>query len=190
MNFHYIAIEREYGSGGSKIVRLLSKKTGVPCYGREILEIAAKKENFSLSEVERYEESVTNSLLYSLYAFSQAAQSDQNMLTNEGKLYMSELNVTRNIAAKGPVIFLGHCAADMLKGQKKLLRIFIKADMESKRNGSWRITGSKKAWLFLHPNGLIKSRRITTCLTPPKSGTICNSMIWCLTAQLLGSTVV
>lgn len=34
----YITIEREYGSGGTQIARKLSAITGVPCYGREILE--------------------------------------------------------------------------------------------------------------------------------------------------------
>lgn len=37
MKFRYITIEREYGSGGTKIARRLSEISGVPCYGHEIL---------------------------------------------------------------------------------------------------------------------------------------------------------
>ena len=34
MKTKFITIEREYGSGGTTIARLLSDKTGIPCYGR------------------------------------------------------------------------------------------------------------------------------------------------------------
>ena len=44
MKFRYITIEREYGSGGTKIARKLSEVCGIPCYGREILEAVAKKQ--------------------------------------------------------------------------------------------------------------------------------------------------
>ena len=43
MKCRYITIEREYGSGGTSIAHLLSEQTGVPCYGREILEKVAKR---------------------------------------------------------------------------------------------------------------------------------------------------
>lgn len=43
MNIRYITIEREFGSGGTKIARCLSESTGIPCYGKEILENASKK---------------------------------------------------------------------------------------------------------------------------------------------------
>lgn len=36
MKFRYITIEREYGSGGTRIARKLSEVCGVPCYGQEI----------------------------------------------------------------------------------------------------------------------------------------------------------
>ena len=45
MNIRYITIEREFGSGGTKIARCLSESTGIPCYGKEILENASKKLN-------------------------------------------------------------------------------------------------------------------------------------------------
>ena len=43
MKFRYITIEREYGSGGTKIARTLSEVSGVPCYGEEILEAVNDK---------------------------------------------------------------------------------------------------------------------------------------------------
>lgn len=46
--YHYITIEREYGSGGTKIARKLASITGVPCYGHEILEAVSKNITFLL----------------------------------------------------------------------------------------------------------------------------------------------
>ena len=73
MKIKYIAIEREYGSGGSEIARLLSKETDIPCYGREILEQVAMQREVSVEEIEHYEESVSNSFLYSVFVMSKAA---------------------------------------------------------------------------------------------------------------------
>lgn len=43
MKYKYVVIKREYGSGGTGIGKLISEKTGIPCYGSEILEDVSKK---------------------------------------------------------------------------------------------------------------------------------------------------
>ena len=67
----YMTIEREYGSGGTKIARLLSKESQVPCYGEEILKRASELMNIPVEQIRECEEKATNSLLYSIYSFSQ-----------------------------------------------------------------------------------------------------------------------
>ena len=42
MKYQYITIEREFGSGGTRIGELLAKECKMPCYGREILECVAR----------------------------------------------------------------------------------------------------------------------------------------------------
>ena len=56
MKFRYITIEREYGSGGTKIGRRLSEVCGIPCYGKEILEAVAKKQGMPVEQINQYEE--------------------------------------------------------------------------------------------------------------------------------------
>ena len=36
-----ITIERQYGSGGREVARILSERLGIPCYGRELLAVTA-----------------------------------------------------------------------------------------------------------------------------------------------------
>ena len=58
MKYNYIAIEREYASGGQEIGTLAAEKLGIPCYGREILEKTAQRENISVDYIEEMEEKI------------------------------------------------------------------------------------------------------------------------------------
>ncbi len=141
MKFQYIAMEREYGSGGREIARRLSEITGIPCYGREIIEAVSKEQNISVSQIDHYEESVTNSFLYTIFALGKALSGDSDMLTKEGHIFVAEQKVIRQMAEKGPAVFVGHCAAEALKTKQGLLRVFIRCGMEEKRK---RITEEYK----------------------------------------------
>lgn len=135
MKFRYITIEREYGSGGTKIGRELSKVSGVPCYGREILEAVAKKRGITEDQINRYEESVTGSLLYTIFVMGRMQSGNQDMLTEEGKIFLDEQLEIRRLAMDGPAIFLGHCASEALRDQKGVIKVFIRSsdDQELKK---------------------------------------------------------
>lgn len=126
----YITIEREYGSGGTQIARELSERTGVPCYGREILEKVSEEKNISIESIERYEEKATNSILYSVYMMSQTVSGNGDMLTKEGHIYVAEQDVIQRFAKKSSAIFLGHCASEALKDYDDVIKVFIRCSNE------------------------------------------------------------
>ena len=130
MKFRYITIEREYGSGGTKIARRLSEVSGVPCYGREILEAVAKKQGIPVERINQYEEKATGSLIYSMFVMSRVQTGDPNMLTKEGKVFLDEQLEIRRLAMEGPAIFLGHCASDALRDQRNVVKVFIHSEDE------------------------------------------------------------
>ena len=130
MKFRYITIEREYGSGGTKIARRLSEISGVPCYGHEILEAVAKKQGIPVERINQYEEKATGSLIYTMFVMSRVQAGDPNMLTAEGKVFLDEQLEIRRLAMEGPSIFLGHCACDALKNQKGVIKVFIHSEDE------------------------------------------------------------
>lgn len=130
MNFRYVTIEREYGSGGTKIAQKLSEVSGVPCYGREILEAVAKKQGIPVSRINQYEEKATGSLLYTIFVMSRVHTGDPSMMTEEGKVFLDEQLEIRRLATEGPAIFLGHCASDALRDQKGVVRVFIHSENE------------------------------------------------------------
>lgn len=134
MKVKYIVIEREYGSGGTKIARQVSEETGVPCYGREILEAVSAARDLSIDEIEHYEETVTGSFLYMIYMMAQTNSGNVDMLTREGHIFLAEQEEIKKMAKNGRAIFLGHCASEALKGEKGVVKIFIHcSDNEEKR---------------------------------------------------------
>lgn len=133
MKVRYIAIEREYGSGGSTIAKRLADECSINCYGREILEKAGENLHIPVSQLEKYEENTTNSVLYSVAIIGKVQFADPDMLMREGHLFVAEQAAIRELAANGPAVFLGHCASDALKDYGGVLRVFIKSSMEARR---------------------------------------------------------
>lgn len=132
MKCNYITIEREYGSGGTFVARELAKQCGIACYGREILEEVSKEYNISPESIEQYEETVTNSFLYSMFIISRAQAGDPDMLANEGHIYVAEQLMIKKLASRGRAIFLGHCAAEALKEREGVVKVFIRSSKEDK----------------------------------------------------------
>ncbi len=132
MKCNYITIEREYGSGGTFVARKLAEQCGIACYGREILEEVSKEYNISPESIEQYEETVTNSFLYSMFIISRAQAGDPDMLANEGHIYVAEQLMIKKLASRGRAIFLGHCAAEALKDREGVVKVFIRSSKEDK----------------------------------------------------------
>jgi cytidylate kinase len=141
----YFAIEREYGSGGTEIARRIAANTGVPCYGKEIIENIAKELHIPVDEVERYEEKVTGSVLYTFYMMAQAHSGNSDMLTREGQIFVTEQSEIQRLAKQGSAIFLGHCACEALKEEEGVIKVFIRcSDDKQKQDRIIRDYGIKK----------------------------------------------
>lgn len=129
----YMAIEREYGSGGTLIANRAAELCGVPCYGKEILELSSEKLQMPIEEILDNEEKSTGSILYGIYMLSQSISADSDMLTTRGKIYVEEHRIIKNLAKQGDAIFLGHCAAEALKDFQDVISVFIYADTDTKK---------------------------------------------------------
>lgn len=134
MKIKYVTIEREYGSGGTEIAEKLAQKCGIACYGGEIMELAAQKLHITAEEAQHYEEKITSSFMYSMFVMSQAQSGNINSLPMESRLYVEEHNAICALAKKGRGVFVGHCAAEALKEETGVLRVFIRADDAFKHN--------------------------------------------------------
>ena len=128
MKIQYITIEREYGSGGTKIARETAARCGIACYGSEILEEVARKHHTDLDTLQEYEEKASSSFLYSMFVMTQSQTGDPDLLSHEGKLYVAQTRIIRELADRGPAVFVGHCASHALQDREGVLRVFIRAE--------------------------------------------------------------
>ena len=116
-----VTIERQYCSGGSAIGKRAAELLGVPCYDREIVDMAAEKLSITPDEIRKFEESVLNPLMSHLTL--KLGRSDElNMFE---KVFAAETEIITKIAKKGPCIIVGRCAGYILKSVTPTLKVYI-----------------------------------------------------------------
>ncbi len=129
MRYDYITLEREYGTGGDEAARKLGERLDIPVYGSaELLAIISEQTGIPAADIEEYEERATGSLLYSIVMLNRVVSGDPSLLSPEQKVFFYEQNLIRDLAAKGPAIFVGHCAGEILRKQGHNLNVFFYAD--------------------------------------------------------------
>ena len=121
-----VTIGRLYCSGGSDIGKLVAERLGVPCYDREIIEMAAEKSGISMAEIKKYEESILNPLKKPINFFGTAEDITE-------KIFAAETEVVHELADKGPCVIVGRCADFILKNKVKTLNVFIYSSPDKRR---------------------------------------------------------
>lgn len=139
-----IVIDREYGSGGREVARILSRKLGVRFYDGELLALASEKYGIDLGTMKDYDEKRFGSLLYSL-AMAANCTNDYEKLEMPYKIYSAQAKLMRQLVAEGPCIFLGRCAGEILKEETPILNVFVYSDdMKKKIKRIARLDGVKE----------------------------------------------
>ncbi len=151
MKKRIITIERQYGSGGSVIGKLVSEKLDIPCYNRQILEMTAQKCGLPMESLETAEEKVPTSFLYSLLLASNANKSYEENLPLSDKVFIMESDIIRNLAKQQEsFVLVGRCGNYILENEG-CFGVFIYGNKESRIKRAVEDYGvdPKKAETFL-----------------------------------------
>lgn len=129
-----ITISREFGSGGREVGAKLAQQLGIPFFDKEIIQLTAEKTGLSEEFLSNAEKN-TNSFLFSIInaPYSDFKYPYQYDAPVTDKAFFSQANVIRELAAKGSCVIVGRCADYLLKDEEKLLRVFISAETEERR---------------------------------------------------------
>lgn len=133
VKFRYITIEREYGSGARMIGNKLAQKLDIPCYGTQILEMAAQKLNTTVERIRSLEEKSVGSLLYTIEMMGRIANGDTNTAPKSVQIHAQEQSIIQELAKRGPAVFVGRCAGFALRNEKRVLHVFIRSDWETRK---------------------------------------------------------
>jgi len=127
MNYPIITIEREYGSGGSVVGKMVAEKLGIPFYNHEILEMAAERLGVPVTKLEGAEESSPKSFLYSLLLNSNPEKTMEDNLPVSDKVYVMECQIIKELAAVGSCVIVGRCANHILRENPHRFSVFAYA---------------------------------------------------------------
>ena len=133
-----ITISRQHGSGGRQVARKLA--LNIEFYDHEIIEMAASSSDIDKELFDHGDNEGYGSLQYDL------SSGVQNFSLND-KIFLHQANVIRNLVKKGPCVIVGRCADFVLKGRKNVIKVFIYADLDERKQ---RIKKQKeKRWIKL-----------------------------------------
>lgn len=131
-----VTIGRQFGSGGLEVGKKLAKKLNIDFYDKELISIAAKESGFTESIFEKADEAPSNSFLYSIvmgsYPMNSLFFQNNDLLTND-KLFNIQSSVIRKISKNKSCVIVGRCSDYILRDEKNIVRVFLRADMEMRK---------------------------------------------------------
>lgn len=131
-----VTICREFCSGGKEVSEKLAKKLHCEFYDKKLISLAAKESGFTENLFEDADEKANNSFLYSIAIGSPSTTGlffqNNDFLTND-KLFSIQSEVIKKIAdEQKTAVILGRCSDYILRNQKNLLRVYLRADKDFK----------------------------------------------------------
>ncbi len=120
-----ITINREYGSGGRYVGKLLADNLKIHLYDKNLIGIISDESGLSASYIEENEQKKGNLL-------SEINKTYFQNLTNDDNLFLAETKAIQKIAKKGSCVIIGRCADYVLKDEKNVIRIFLYSDLKHK----------------------------------------------------------
>lgn len=122
-----ITISRQHGSGGREIGKQLSERLGIPFYDQELIEMATQSCPIDQTFFENADAKWAGSFWHGL------GEGVHHDLSLNDKAFLHQSSVIRKIANKGSCIIVGRCADYVLKDYTNVLKVFVYADLDNRK---------------------------------------------------------
>lgn len=131
MENYIITIARGFGSGGKQIGLLLSKKLGIPCYEKQILQMASDYSGISKALFVKSDEKVSGKkIAMALKKFpkiNRMAEPSQKDFVSDVNLFNIQAEIIRELAKTESCIIVGKCANYILKDYSNVVSVYVEA---------------------------------------------------------------
>jgi len=125
-----ITIARGFGSGGKEIALSLSQKLGIPCYERQILQMASDYSGLDEKEFAIVDEKLRGSILTKAlekFPFPRELISQNKRFEGDSHLFSIQAEIIRKLAESSSCVIVGKCADFILKDAKNVGSFYIEA---------------------------------------------------------------
>lgn len=131
-----ITINRECGSGGGEIARLLGEKLGLKVYGRTILENVAQQFGLTLETMDQIKAQESNwwsefCRFYQQFGAASYTPGDKQEITPMS-VYLAEARLLRDLAEQESCIIVGRAGFHIFRDYPNSMHILIIADHEAR----------------------------------------------------------
>lgn len=130
MKNYVITIARGFGSGGKDIGNRLSKRLGIPCYEREILDMASEKTGLNVGVFMQVDEKLRkNAILKNLQTVqtSYVVEPTEKDFISDDNLFFIQAEIIKTLAETQSCIIIGKCADYILRDYDNVISIYIEA---------------------------------------------------------------
>ena len=132
---YVITIALGFGSGGKDIAVHVAERLGIPCYEKEILEMASQQSGIGEDLFNARDEKLgrgyfANRILNSV-PHDYAVEASDRRFTHDNNLFAIQSGIIRELAASFSCVIVGKCADSVLGIEVPCLRVFINAPMEA-----------------------------------------------------------
>ena len=126
-----ITIGRQFGSGGHEIGKKLAADLNFQLFDKELLKMQAQHSGIAEKVLESYDESPTNSLLYSIVMDVYPSMNYVGTSLNQ-QIYQAQFDTIRKLKDVGDCVIVGRGADYILRDYEKLVTVFIHADLDER----------------------------------------------------------
>lgn len=131
MKNYVITIARGFGSGGKEIGIRLGQKLGIPCYEKQILQMASDYSGINKSLFVKADEKVSGKkIAMALKKFPKTnhiAEPFQKDFVSDVNLFNIQAEIIRKLAQTESCIIIGKCANQILKEYDNVISVYIEA---------------------------------------------------------------
>lgn len=130
MNNFVITIARGFGSGGKEIGMKLAEQLEIPCYEKQLLDMASEYSGINKKLFAEVDEKLRGSYIKNLIKkvpYMDVVEPSSKKFVSDVNLFNIQAEIIRQLAETETCIIIGKCADYVLRGKKNVISIYIEA---------------------------------------------------------------
>ena len=129
-NNKVITIGREFGSGGREIGERVAKLLDIPCFDRQLVEMASEKMGVDSFHLEQVDEKALSRFLESYWVPKRPnSVAGYGMALNDG-MFIVQSAIIKSLVKDRPCVIVGRCADYILRDYPNVLRLYVHAPFD------------------------------------------------------------